>query len=124
MRRRLGYFEVRAKWIGVVEIPPDAPSPDLGKWNARFGAALVGVTSGWVTNLNVLLSSISLEAARPIARAVSGRYGGIIGVQTMALQVRRVWTANRALLRVLFCSIRMESKLLATCRTQLIWERS
>jgi hypothetical protein len=129
VRRQLGYFEVRSKWIGVAELPPDAAPPDLGVWSNRVGAALIGVTTGWVTNLNVLLSSISLEAARPIARAVSGRYGGIVGVQSMALQVQNSMGCFITCVKYFsfVCSIGMELKLLAMFRTvwicQWSWKR-
>ncbi len=91
IRRSLGYFSGNYDqlWIGAPILPPDAPEPAYGGWRSKYGASLVGVTEGWVTNLNVLLDCSVLEDAKTIAKSVSGRFGGIKGVQTMALKVYR-----------------------------------
>ncbi|CAI5494140.1 unnamed protein product [Closterium sp. Naga37s-1] len=111
IRRDLGYFRppaVRSETSGLAEtsvnaaahpeppsIPPPEPlstPPDLGPLhpNPLKGRVAVGAAP-WVYNYNIPIQTPSrvtqttLAAARRVARRVSERGGGVVGVQSMAL---------------------------------------
>ncbi len=72
---------------GASEISmPAGMRPDFGpsKLDPRRGLATVGALP-WVVNFNILLQTDDLQLARQIARAVSGRGGGLPSVEAMAL---------------------------------------
>lgn len=95
VRRQLGYFSASKPqgkiWTGALpsstnntELPV---SPDYGPVlsDPRAGVACIGAVP-WIINLNVLLESNDMPAVRAVAKAVSERGGGMVGVQAMALQ--------------------------------------
>ncbi|CAI5936204.1 unnamed protein product [Closterium sp. NIES-65] len=111
IRRDLGYFRppaARSETSGLAEtsvnaaahpeppsIPPPEPlstPPDLGPLhpNPLKGRVAVGAAP-WVYNYNIPIQTPSrvtqttLAAARRVARRVSERGGGVVGVQSMAL---------------------------------------
>lgn len=69
------------------EAPSEADFPALIKATLpQTGVCCVGAGPTWVLNLNVLLPGTPpLAAARRVARAVSARYGGLPGVEALAL---------------------------------------
>ncbi|KAL4534716.1 hypothetical protein Ndes2526B_g05644 [Nannochloris sp. 'desiccata'] len=95
VRRQLGYFSASQTqgqiWDGAIDssnIRKDLPlAPDYGPVLAdpRAGVACIGAVP-WIINLNVLLETHDMPAARAVAKAVSQRGGGMPGVQAMALQ--------------------------------------
>lgn len=90
IRRKLGYFsptsnKTSQQWQGALVADASFP-PSFGPavWKEKAGVCCVGAVP-WVVNFNVLLDSNDVAAAQQIARAVSGRNGGIPDVQAMAL---------------------------------------
>lgn len=90
IRRHLGYFKgTQGKlWSGSLPLVDlSANPPDYGPLRVpeRGGLLCIGAVP-WVVNYNVLLSTQDLQAGREVARGVSGRYGGLQGVEAMALE--------------------------------------
>jgi glutamate formiminotransferase len=89
IRRACGYFKgaQRGRFEGSGDVVlPGSLRPDYGpaQVDPSRGLATVGAVP-WVVNYNVLLGSADMAAARAIARAVSGRGGGLRHVEAMAL---------------------------------------
>ncbi|EIE23961.1 Formiminotransferase [Coccomyxa subellipsoidea C-169] len=89
LRRACGYFKgsKQGAFKGASEISmPAGMRPDFGpsELDPRRGLATVGALP-WVVNFNILLQTDDLQLARQIARAVSGRGGGLPSVEAMAL---------------------------------------
>lgn len=65
---------------------PDTLRPDFGpeEFDPSRGIATVGALP-FVVNYNILLETEDLQLARQIARAISGRGGGLPCVEAMAL---------------------------------------
>eukprot|EP00252_Welwitschia_mirabilis_P021883 TRINITY_DN5737_c0_g1_i1.p1 TRINITY_DN5737_c0_g1~~TRINITY_DN5737_c0_g1_i1.p1 ORF type:complete len:338 (+),score=58.97 TRINITY_DN5737_c0_g1_i1:139-1014(+) len=87
IRRSLGYFKANSegKWVGLMNdnlslVPDYGPS----EISSRTGVVVVGA-SPWVANYNVPINCSDLRVGRMIAKQVSGRGGGLPGVQAMAL---------------------------------------
>lgn len=93
LRRSFRYFEASnesaAHWTGVPTAIPGL-QPDVQRdssqpaVHATVGICCVGAVP-YIVNFNVLLSTTQIQQARDIARAVSARYGGLPGVESMAL---------------------------------------
>lgn len=89
IRRACGYFRgaQQGRFEGSADVMlPSSLRPDYGppQVDPSRGIATIGAVP-WVVNYNVLLSSADMALARRIARAVSGRGGGLRHVEAMAL---------------------------------------
>jgi glutamate formiminotransferase len=74
--------------LADIRLPPQMrPDYGPGRVDTRSGVATVGA-SPWIVNYNVLLATGDMEACRRVARAVSGRGGGLPRVEAMALPHR------------------------------------
>lgn len=87
LRRMLGYFgnggSSRWQYNGEYQGPP---KPDFGPGPiaCNKGPVLLGVTP-WVLSCNAVLDIADIHLARQIARGVSEKGGGLLGVEAMAL---------------------------------------
>jgi len=89
IRRVFGYFKPNCsenQWIGGLKTDSLPLIPDSGpsQVTPAKGVAVIGATN-WVDNYNIPLLSSDINAARRIAKRLSGRGGGLPSVQTMAL---------------------------------------
>ncbi|KAL4573080.1 hypothetical protein LXL04_019873 [Taraxacum kok-saghyz] len=89
IRRALGYFNPTTTthhWSGAPQSTTLALEPDHGPAQVvqSKGVVTIGATK-WVDNYNVPVFSDNMAKVRRIAKRVSGRGGGLAGVQSMAL---------------------------------------
>lgn len=89
IRRELGYFKPNSgdnQWVGGPKSELLQLSPDEGPPRAVQGKGVVVIgATPWVDNYNVPIFSNDITAVRKIAKRVSGRWGGLQSVQSMAL---------------------------------------
>ncbi|KAG6752458.1 hypothetical protein POTOM_044688 [Populus tomentosa] len=88
IRRELGYFKPNSgnQWAGGPNSESLPLKPDEGpaQVNQAKGVLVIGATR-WVDNYNIPVISTDIAAVRRIAKRVSGRGGGLLSVQAMAL---------------------------------------
>ncbi|ERN03445.1 formimidoyltransferase-cyclodeaminase [Amborella trichopoda] len=91
IRRELGYFHPNFPqdpnhWTGPLISMASLPEPDAGpKFASQAKGVVIVGASPWVANYNVPIFTENIKICRKIARRVSGRGGGLAGVQAMAL---------------------------------------
>lgn len=88
IRRSLGYFSGSkgGEWLGPRLEGETSILPDYGPSivTSKSGCAAVGAVP-WVVNFNVELDTQDLIFAKQVAKTVSERGGGLVGIQAMAL---------------------------------------